>query len=78
MLVYSSPHPLPYTVCWLINSGDCVGSWSAKGLGLARKESVVGGIKREGLEAEGLKGVDMGHRRSRGKCSKEQMAKIGG
>ncbi len=23
MLVYFSPHPLPYTVCWLINYQQC-------------------------------------------------------
>jgi hypothetical protein len=40
-----------------------------------RKESVVGEIKREGLEAEGLKGVNMGHRRGRDKCRKEQRTK---
>ncbi len=32
MLVYSSPHPLPYTVCWLINIGVITGVRGEKGL----------------------------------------------
>ncbi len=49
-----------------------------RGEGKGTRKEIVVGEMREGLEAEGLKGVDMGHRRGRDKCRKEQRTKIGG